>query len=39
MLQRVVFEPAVFHPVIHPESGELDVKRGFPKWRYEYNVL
>ena len=30
---RVVFEPAVFHPLIDPISGELDVKRGFPRWR------
>ncbi|XP_076322238.1 protein AKTIP homolog isoform X3 [Tachypleus tridentatus] len=30
----VVFEPSIFHPLINIETGELDVKRGFQKWRY-----
>lgn len=30
----VVFEPSVFHPLVNIETGELDVKRGFPKWRH-----
>ncbi|XP_076322236.1 uncharacterized protein LOC143231596 isoform X2 [Tachypleus tridentatus] len=29
----VVFEPSIFHPLINIETGELDVKRGFQKWR------
>ncbi len=31
--QRLVFDPPVFHPVVNPETGELDVKRAFQKWR------
>ncbi|KAK3598901.1 hypothetical protein CHS0354_036207 [Potamilus streckersoni] len=30
---RVIFEFPLFHPVVDPHTGELDVKRGFPKWR------
>lgn len=29
----VVFDPPAFHPVINGSTGELDVKRAFPKWR------
>lgn len=31
--QSVIFKPPVFHPVINMDTGELDVKRAFPKWR------
>lgn len=31
--QRLVFDLPVFHPLIDPVSGELDVKRAFAKWR------
>ncbi|XP_076324089.1 AKT-interacting protein-like isoform X1 [Tachypleus tridentatus] len=34
----IVFEPSVFHPLINIETGELDVKRGFQKWRYERDL-
>ncbi len=30
--QRVVFTSHVFHPQVHAESGELDMKRKFPAW-------
>jgi len=30
---RVIFDPPVFHPVIDPDTGELDVKRAIHKWR------
>merc|ERR1719423_459414 len=31
---RVVFTPPVWHPLIHPSSGEMDVARGFGhRWR------
>ena len=33
LFQKVMFEHPVFHPVIDPKTGELDVKRGFQKWR------
>jgi len=36
---RLIFEPAVFHPVIDPDSGELDVKRAFTKWRRNVNHI
>lgn len=36
---RLVFEPPVFHPIIDPTSGELDVKRGFQKWRRNVNHI
>ncbi|XP_013411457.1 uncharacterized protein LOC106174438 isoform X3 [Lingula anatina] len=36
---RLVFDPPVFHPVINPESGELDVKRAFQKWRRNVNHI
>lgn len=35
----VVFKPPVFHPVVNLETGELDVKRAFPKWRRNINHL
>ncbi|CAI9720663.1 Hypothetical predicted protein [Octopus vulgaris] len=35
----VYFIPPIFHPVINPETGELDVKRAFPKWRKSVNHL
>lgn len=35
----VIFKPPVFHPVINMETGELDVKRTFPKWRRNINHL
>ncbi|NXK97551.1 AKTIP protein, partial [Formicarius rufipectus] len=30
---RLVFDLPVFHPLVDPLSGELDVKRAFAKWR------
>lgn len=35
----IVFEPPVFHPLIDCETGELDVKRSFTKWRRNSNHL
>ncbi|XP_067651587.1 AKT-interacting protein-like isoform X1 [Haliotis asinina] len=35
----VVFEYPVFHPLVHPVSGLLDVKKGFPKWRRNVNHI
>ncbi|KAG9474829.1 hypothetical protein GDO78_003344 [Eleutherodactylus coqui] len=35
---RLVFDIPVFHPLVDPISGELDVKRAFAKWRYEKDV-
>lgn len=32
-IQRLVFDIPVFHPLVDPTSGELDVKRAFAKWR------
>uniref|UniRef100_A0A671LKW6 AKT-interacting protein-like n=1 Tax=Sinocyclocheilus anshuiensis TaxID=1608454 RepID=A0A671LKW6_9TELE len=30
---RVIFDTPVFHPLVDPVSGELDVRRTFTKWR------
>lgn len=30
---RVVFSPPIFHPLIDPETGVMDVSKGFPRWR------
>jgi len=35
----VVFKPPVFHPLIDSETGQLDVRRSFEKWRRNYNHL
>ncbi|MEE6500023.1 hypothetical protein FKM82_003668 [Ascaphus truei] len=35
---RLVFDIPVFHPLVDPVSGELDVKRAFAKWRYEKDI-
>ncbi|XP_076449606.1 AKT-interacting protein-like isoform X2 [Babylonia areolata] len=34
-----VFEFPVFHPLVDPASGKVDVKRAFPKWRRNVNHL
>lgn len=34
-----VFEFPVFHPMIDPNSGRLDIKQAFPKWRRNVNHL
>ncbi|XP_019629526.1 PREDICTED: AKT-interacting protein-like isoform X1 [Branchiostoma belcheri] len=36
---RVIFDPPIFHPVVDIETGELDVKRGFTKWRRNVNHI
>lgn len=36
LMQRLVFDLPVFHPLVDPVSGELDVKRAFAKWRLVY---
>ncbi|KAH9507733.1 hypothetical protein Btru_053567 [Bulinus truncatus] len=36
---KFVFEFPVFHPLVNPETGELDVKRAFPRWRRNVNHL
>uniref|UniRef100_A0A8C5QCS5 UBC core domain-containing protein n=1 Tax=Leptobrachium leishanense TaxID=445787 RepID=A0A8C5QCS5_9ANUR len=36
---RLVFDIPVFHPLVDPESGELDVKRAFAKWRRNHNHI
>lgn len=35
----VVFDPPVFNPLINVETGELDIKRAFSKWRHNVNHL
>lgn len=34
LFQSLIFDPPVFHPIINASSGELDVKRAFPKWKW-----
>ncbi|KAM8946112.1 AKT-interacting protein isoform 2-T2 [Pelodytes ibericus] len=36
---RLVFDTPVFHPLVDPVSGELDVKRAFAKWRRNHNHI
>ncbi|CAH1794636.1 unnamed protein product [Owenia fusiformis] len=36
---KLVFDPPVFHPVIDPETGHLDVTRAFQKWRRNHNHI
>ncbi|GFN92195.1 AKT-interacting protein [Plakobranchus ocellatus] len=36
---KFVFEFPVFHPLVNPETGELDVTRAFPRWRRNINHL
>ncbi|KAG8562635.1 hypothetical protein GDO81_015746 [Engystomops pustulosus] len=36
---RLVFDIPVFHPLVDPISGELDVKRAFAKWRRNHNHI
>lgn len=36
---RVFFEFPVFHPIVDPKTGELDVVREFKKWRRNANYL
>ncbi|XP_070985256.1 AKT-interacting protein-like isoform X4 [Oncorhynchus clarkii lewisi] len=36
---RVVFDIPVFHPLVDPVSGELDVRRAFTKWRRNHNHI
>ncbi|OXB83961.1 UNVERIFIED_CONTAM: hypothetical protein H355_015472 [Colinus virginianus] len=36
---RLVFDLPVFHPLVDPMSGELDVKRAFAKWRRNHNHI
>ncbi|KAK4329404.1 hypothetical protein Pmani_000259 [Petrolisthes manimaculis] len=37
---RVMFETPVFHPLVDPDTRELDIKRGFSnKWRRNVNHL
>lgn len=35
----LIFKPPVYHPVVNVDTGELDVKRNFPKWRKNINHL
>lgn len=40
IFQTVMFETPVFHPLIDPDTRELDIKRGFAnKWRRNVNHL
>uniref|UniRef100_A0ABI7VWM2 UBC core domain-containing protein n=1 Tax=Felis catus TaxID=9685 RepID=A0ABI7VWM2_FELCA len=36
---HLVFDIPVFHPLVDPTSGELDVKRAFAKWRRNHNHI
>lgn len=35
----LTFESPIFHPLIDPISGDMDIKRSFPKWRKNVNYL
>ncbi|XP_071785141.1 AKT-interacting protein-like [Asterias amurensis] len=36
---RLIFQPAIFHPIVDPISGELDVHRAFSKWKRNVNHI
>lgn len=36
---KIIFRPPVFHPLIKYGNGDLEVSRGFPKWRRSVNHL
>lgn len=36
---RVVFESKAFHPMINPNTGEMDVMSGFQEWRKNVNHI
>ncbi|RVE74778.1 hypothetical protein OJAV_G00025670 [Oryzias javanicus] len=36
---KLVFDNPVFHPLVDPVSGELDVRRAFTKWRRNHNHI
>lgn len=36
---KLIFEYPVFHPLVDPETGEVDVKRAFPRWRRNVHRL
>ncbi|KAK7793721.1 hypothetical protein R5R35_007877 [Gryllus longicercus] len=36
---KVVFESNIFHPMIHDDSGELDVRNGFQEWQKNVNHI
>uniref|UniRef100_A0A3B4Y5R1 Akt interacting protein n=1 Tax=Seriola lalandi dorsalis TaxID=1841481 RepID=A0A3B4Y5R1_SERLL len=36
---KLVFDIPVFHPLVDPVSGELDVRRAFTKWRRNHNHI
>ncbi|XP_023707713.1 protein crossbronx homolog [Cryptotermes secundus] len=36
---RVVFQSMVFHPMINPSTGEMDVRSGFEEWRKNVNHI
>ncbi|PSN40170.1 hypothetical protein C0J52_16355 [Blattella germanica] len=36
---KVVFQNKVFHPMIDPSNGEMDVKSGFQEWRKNVNHI
>ncbi|KAJ8884259.1 hypothetical protein PR048_016116 [Dryococelus australis] len=37
--EHVVFQSRVFHPLVSSDTGEMDVKSGFPEWRKNVNHL
>lgn len=39
LFQRVVFQSKVFHPMINPSTGEMDVRSGFEEWRKNVNHI
>ncbi|XP_063710733.1 AKT-interacting protein-like isoform X2 [Symsagittifera roscoffensis] len=36
---KLVFDPPVYHPLVNPDTGELDVHRAFSKWRRNVNHI
>jgi len=36
---KVLFTPPIYHPVIHPLTGQLDITRAFHKWKRNFHHL
>ncbi|ELT87326.1 hypothetical protein CAPTEDRAFT_21008 [Capitella teleta] len=36
---RLIFDQCVYNPSVHPQTGELDVAKTYPKWRKGVNHL
>lgn len=36
---KVIFKPSIYHPQIHPMTGQLDITKSFPTWKRNFHHL